>query len=1555
MSFLKGSETNESAGVLLEEYTANGNQAIQLGSELKPLVADFSRDGVDLHIQGDNGDFSVVKDYFSTYPGADLLTEGGAKITADVVSRLAGPGPVAQSTSSQTDVSPIGQITDASGEIVIKHADGTSEDAIDGTFVYKGDILETGSDGNFDIIFIDDTKFSMGPDGRAVLDDLIYNADDTASNGMGISLLQGVFSFVSGNIAKDDHDSVSIKTPVGTIGIRGTAWSGKIAQLGEESLFTLFSGAIVVANEGGSELLTIAQQSVIVTSFSIPPSKPFVLTEEQLVDAYGKVLQLINPEWSQGDDDEDFDPSKINPEAGGPSGGGSSGGGAGFQQPEFIQVDGGLGIAGALGLSDLLGATDLTEDELRGLLDPLRGPAAPDAEVRVISVTDPETNQVSAFNIEVLLDNPSAETITIFYEIIPGTATGVDNGLPGDVDFVDEGGGVLTLLPGQTTNSFSVTLVDDDVIENTEFFVVQLTGAINANIDPLASSAIIVIEDDDIGVISIKPVEAEPVASFAAFSAFAAVSDEPESSGVSVNESEGVVQFKFVLDKAVGPGVDVRVDYTVTGDAVDRTDLPEGEVLSAYFSGGETGLPAGTEIVIEIPLLDDDQYQGDQGLTVNIVGASSNAVADAASGSLTFTVEDDETAVIVAKPDAGSVSEDALPNSDEGLSLGISGGSGGFDTLVFSEDQSDYDALALTSNGVPVALSGAGTGTLVGMAGDQQIFTATLNSNGTYDFNLTGPMDHLIGGDSTDQLSLRFGFDVVDGNGSTTSGTVEIAVADDSENPIANSEQDTVLEGGTATGNLLTGVEEGGDANDADGTADHLGADATSISQVTSLYGTPSPQYPDEGGSITVNGQYGILTISADGSYSYAANEGLDNSEELIDSFTYRLDDTDGDYSIATLSVTIEDGHAPVLGTVAHVSVNEDDLPGGSDDTKDNLTSGAEVPISFEGDGPGTVSLDISGLPSITSQGDFVEYNLETLDDGVTQQLTAIAIPDEGSPRAVFTLNFAPNGNGDNYSYDVTLHDVIDHDGVGEDAMGFDIGITIEDQGGNTDTGSFSFSVIDDVPVSTDDAENIVTVPVSNFNLVFVLDTSGSMSNDVEGDDGTKTRMEVLKGAIGNLLAGYGEVGSAFNISIIDFSTNSELVFSGTSIEDALAFINNPSNLAPSGLTNYAAALANEANGAQGILTKQLENPDLNGYQSTVYFASDGAPYPISNQVPLDENLQNPWQNFVDENGIEVVAVGIGNNLDTAQLERVENSGDSALVIDDANDLDGSLANTVPEVAEGNVVSNGIVDKLGADGAITTHISFNVIGSDLATAYEESGATVEEISEGQFSVLFDISANGDPLEIDLAYGSMFSIDKDGEYRLEAAAGVPAGVVHTFNYTLTDGDGDTSQANLSFNFINEGDDPLVIEVVDNTGVDLLDDAGANLLEGSTLNDTLGGGGGDDTIVGGGGDDWLIGGTGADLFSFGIEDDGTIVITDFDMAEDTIDLDALFDGLALDPSDRTEGDAWQLDVSSGVATLTVSAANGPEISFENITDPGADDLAQLASRVFVGDES
>ncbi|MEK9670883.1 MAG: hypothetical protein VW268_00080 [Rhodospirillaceae bacterium] len=39
---------------------------------------------------------------------------------------------------------------------------------------------------------------------------------------MNLSVVKGVFSFVSGQVAKTDPDAMKIDTPVATIGIRGT-------------------------------------------------------------------------------------------------------------------------------------------------------------------------------------------------------------------------------------------------------------------------------------------------------------------------------------------------------------------------------------------------------------------------------------------------------------------------------------------------------------------------------------------------------------------------------------------------------------------------------------------------------------------------------------------------------------------------------------------------------------------------------------------------------------------------------------------------------------------------------------------------------------------------------------------------------------------------------------------------------------------------------------------------------------------------------------------------------------------------------------------------------------------------------------------------------------------------------------------------------------------------------------------------------------------------------------------------------------------------------------
>ncbi len=1257
---LRGSP-EQSEGTQLSEYKVTSENAIQLGGEIKPLMAEFEREGTDLVLREDTGDYIVVKDYFQSFPAPDLLTEGGAKLVAETVARLAGPGPVAQAGNTASDANEaIGEITSLAGTVTVRHADGTRDELVEGFAVFQGDVLETSSDGSFTITFVDDTNFTMGPDGRAILDELIYNPNGSSSNGMGISLLQGAFSLVSGKIAKDDPESVNIKTPVGTIGIRGTSWSGKILQQGEQSAFTLFTGSILVSNEGGEQLLTLPNQTVLVSSNFIAPSPPQVLTEGQLLDLYGGVLNLINPDWFKDEEEDDFDPSKINPEAG-PRGQNSGGGGADFAEFSGTGEDGGLGISGILGLSELLNETELEFDG-NGFLNEEIGGEEPVAAVQVIPTVDPETSLVNGFTIEVVLDSPTDVPVSVFYEIIPVTASDGSDG--GDPDYMDEGGGTITVLPGETGSGFSLTLLDDDIIEDTETLIIRLTGAENAVINPAASSALVVIVDDDIGVVSIQPVTSQDT-SFSSFAALADVSAFSEADGSStvVTEGDGDAVFRLILDKALGPGVEVRVDYTVEGAGVGRTDFSPGEVRSAFFNGGETGLLAGSEIEIRIPILDNDLVDPFSDFSVRIVGGSENMIADDSNGQVAVTVEDDETAVIAGDADEADVAESGIPATATEVSLGLEGGSGALQSAVFDDGQPSFDALGLTSGGVPVTLTGLGTSEIAGWAGEEQIFTVSLSLNGQYNVTLLKPLDHLQEGSPVDSLSLSFGYGAVDVNGSSTQGT---------------------------------------------------------------------------------------LTVNVD----------------------------------------------------------------------------------------------------------------------------------------------------------------------------------------------------DDVPQATDDNVDVPIPPLPSYNLLFVLDSSGSMNAGERQDDGSVTsRIAILKEAVVRLISEYGAQSSELKISIIDFDSNAEFVFSGSSVQNAIDFIENPQNLVAGGQTNYADALADDENGARGILNDQLADPANQNFKTITYFVSDGQPFPQSNGVPVDEN-GNAWQEFVDQNDIEVVSVGIGNNIDIDALNLVENEGDVAVNVLKASDLEAFLVSTIPTVSTGSVVRDSISgDELGADGATATQIILTVENASELDGYVGQGGSVSGPVNSIYSVVFDIPQDGTDLDLLLADGSHFRIDKNGGYTLETPAGSGVGEEIQLDYRLTDGDGDVSQATLTFTFVEETQpEVLTSETVGTT----------NTVSGTPSSENLTGTEQADLIVGGGGNDTLEGGEGADTFRLTADAGSVTDILDFDVSSDFLDLDALFDAVGVVTEDREQGEGWEMGEADGHATLFITGLS-QQVSFLNTPAPDVSDLTAIAERVIIGDES
>lgn len=117
---------------------------------------------------------------------------------------------------------PIGLVKTLSGSAMLERGGVTSALQV-GSDVLTDDVLLTGPDSTIGVTFRDDTTLSMGPRGRLVLDSFAF--DPAGENlEMGLGLMRGTFSVVSGQIAKLAPERVAVRTPTMTIGVRGTSF-----------------------------------------------------------------------------------------------------------------------------------------------------------------------------------------------------------------------------------------------------------------------------------------------------------------------------------------------------------------------------------------------------------------------------------------------------------------------------------------------------------------------------------------------------------------------------------------------------------------------------------------------------------------------------------------------------------------------------------------------------------------------------------------------------------------------------------------------------------------------------------------------------------------------------------------------------------------------------------------------------------------------------------------------------------------------------------------------------------------------------------------------------------------------------------------------------------------------------------------------------------------------------------------------------------------------------------------------------------------------------------
>ena len=126
----------------------------------------------------------------------------------------------------------IGIVAAMHGKVELKTPGQIGRIASSGQPIFMKDEVKTDAGGHLQILLLDETVFTIGPNSSITIDEFVY---DPKSHGGEIraSIAKGVFRYVSGKIAAKNSKSVSMKLPTSTIGFRGTIVGGAVGDGGQ--------------------------------------------------------------------------------------------------------------------------------------------------------------------------------------------------------------------------------------------------------------------------------------------------------------------------------------------------------------------------------------------------------------------------------------------------------------------------------------------------------------------------------------------------------------------------------------------------------------------------------------------------------------------------------------------------------------------------------------------------------------------------------------------------------------------------------------------------------------------------------------------------------------------------------------------------------------------------------------------------------------------------------------------------------------------------------------------------------------------------------------------------------------------------------------------------------------------------------------------------------------------------------------------------------------------------------------------------------------------------
>ncbi len=695
-------------------------------------------------------------------------------------------------------------------------------------------------------------------------------------------------------------------------------------------------------------------------------------------------------------------------------------------------------------------------------------------------------------------------------------------------------------------------------------------------------------------------------------------------------------------------------------------------------------------------------------------------------------------------------------------------------------------------------------------------------------------------------------------NSNALTGTIAITAVDDA--PVANDDARHVTEDGPAiTGNVIVG-DANGDVADTDVDSLPAALNIAAIRTGTEAAGTGTA------GAVgaALAGSYGSLVLNANGSYTYTldnanpAVNALKTGQTLTETYTYTLSDGAGGTDTAQITITI-DGHTDGAPSITPVDGNGA-VAGQATVYEAGLTT--DGPAGESRTVAGTVHVSApDGLASISVGGTTVTAaQLGTLG-------TTPVVIDTGE--GLLTLTGYAAGSG-TLSYSYTLKAALNQPGT--DTLD-NIALGVTDLGAapltGTATGTLAIDIVNDVPTARPDT-NAITEDAAPATVA-----GNVVTNDRLGADGAATTGPVTAvshgataGTLGaNLATTYGSIVVNADGSYVYTLDNNNVAVNalktGQSLNDVVSYTVTDRD-GDTSTTNLTITIAGHTDGPPSAVPADANGADPG--QVTVYEAG------LTTDGPAGESKTASGTIAVSAaDGLQSVSVG-GTVLTSAQLANLSAGNPVSITTPDGTLLltGFSVGSTVGGVP-GGVPTAGtlsytytlvtaqhqtgvdstddiplvVTDLSGAPtgGSATSTLSVRIVNDDptahpdTAAISEDAAPTVTGNVVTNDRIGADGPAAGGPVTsfgfgattgaagstIATAFGTI-QVNADGSYVYTLdndnatvnALKTGQTLTEVVNYTITDGDGNSSPSTLTVTINGHSDGAPAITSADGNG-------------------------------------------------------------------------------------------------------------------------------------------